>query len=311
MDRLIDSNLSLNAKKLLSSFLAAMTAQKGAASASLNAYLSDLRQFAEYLANHNLDLGAPCDIREKDLEAYMVFLFESGLAKSSMSRKFAAIRSFFHFLHRHGKISFNVAARIKNPRQEQRHPRVLNVDETFAMLDANRSESVSEPLEDRDIALAELLYGSGLRISEAVGLDIDDLQIAAKICRVIGKGSRERIAPLSDTSISALREWLQSRDMIANPAEKALFVGARGARLNRREGARIIDALCRKAGLNKTISPHSLRHSFATHLLSAGADLRAVQELLGHKRLVTTQKYTHLSIEKLIGVYDAAHPRSS
>ena len=159
-----------------------------------------------------------------------------------------------------------------------------------------------------DIALAELLYGSGLRISEALGLNDTDVDPDAGYVRVLGKGSRERLAPLSDTSRETLAIWKKMRPLIAVPEEPALFTGARGKRLDRREARRILEELCRAAGLDRTISPHVLRHSFATHLLAAGADLRAVQELLGHARLSTTQRYTQISLEHLMKVYDSSHP---
>ncbi len=169
----------------------------------------------------------------------------------------------------------------------------------------------AEAIRRRDLALAELLYGSGLRISEALGLDVLDADPSAGVVRVLGKGSKERMSPLSDTSADALREWLHFRHHLASEGERALFVGARGGRLDRRQATRIIDALCRRAGLPQSVSPHGLRHSFATHLLEAGADLRSVQELLGHARLATTQRYTHLTLAHLIEVYDKAHPRAS
>lgn len=250
----------------------------------------------------------------KHIQAFLAWLFRRGEAKSSMARKLAAVRSFFRFLLRSGRVSENVAAQVRNPRQEKHHPRALNVDETFALLDTPKAAPPSEAhaarLLCRDLALAELLYGSGLRISEALSLDLDDAQLRSRVLRVMGKGSRERLSPLSDTSCEALAAWLAERSYLALPEEQALFVGARGARLNRREAVRIIAGLCRRAGLAFTVSPHSLRHSFATHLLAAGADLRSVQELLGHRRLTTTQRYTQVSLEHLIRAYDQAHPRS-
>jgi integrase/recombinase XerC len=208
----------------------------------------------------------------------------------------------------------NTARLVRNPRQETRHPRVLNVDETFALLDARspvaENDFTVKRLHLRNLALAELLYGSGLRISEALALAREDYRPKTNILRVTGKGSRERLAPLSDTSVAALSAWCEVRQHFAGPGENALFVGVRGGRLQRREAVRIIAALCRQAGLTFTVSPHSLRHSFATHLLIAGADLRSVQELLGHKRLTTTQRYTQVSLEHLVSVYDRAHPRS-
>ncbi len=304
------------AKLFVDAFLAWMEVQKGASPATLKAYGSDLAQLAEFLRGQDADLGRPETVTRRHVQAYLAWLFRQGEAKSSMARKLAAVRSFFRFQQRNGVVTENVAAQVRNPRQEKRHPRALNVDETFALLDAEHGQAGAESAESarllcRDLALAELLYGSGLRISEALGLDIDDVQLSSRVLRVMGKGSRERLAPLSDTSCESLRAWLDERPLLALPDEQALFVGSRGSRLNRREAARIVERLCRRAGLDFTVSPHSLRHSFATHLLSAGADLRSVQELLGHRRLTTTQRYTQVSLEHLMEAYDKAHPKAT
>ena len=236
-----------------------------------------------------------------------------------MARKLAAARTFFRYQQRMGRTENNVAAQVRNPKQEQRHPRVLNVDQAFAVLDTPDAlagtgspripPATGDALAARDHALAELLYGSGLRISEALGLDVTDLRLDESVVRVFGKGARERMSPLSDTSVTALRAWLEQRGTLAPEGEKALFVGARGGRLDRREAMRRIERLCRNAGV-EPVSPHALRHSFATHLLDAGADLRSVQELLGHQRLTTTQRYTRVSLERLMHLYDEAHPRA-
>uniref|UniRef100_B8IZE7 Tyrosine recombinase XerC n=1 Tax=Desulfovibrio desulfuricans (strain ATCC 27774 / DSM 6949 / MB) TaxID=525146 RepID=B8IZE7_DESDA len=305
---------------LIEAFLAWMTVQKGASEATRKAYAVDLAQLAEFLRGQEIDLGQPQTVTRRHMQAFLAWLFRKGEAKSSMARKLAAARSFFRFQMRGGKVAENVAAQVRNPRQEKRHPRALNVDETFALLDSatgpgGKRGPVAGSAEEerilcRDLALAELLYGSGLRISEALSLDVDDVQLSSRVLRVMGKGSRERLAPLSDTSFSCLKAWLEERPLLALPDEAALFVGARGARLNRREAARIVERLCRRAGLTFTVSPHSLRHSFATHLLEAGADMRSVQELLGHQRLTTTQRYTQVSLESLMQTYDQAHPRS-
>ncbi|MTJ93033.1 MAG: tyrosine recombinase XerC [Desulfovibrio sp.] len=295
-----------------------MEVQKGASSATLKAYGSDLAQLAEFLRGQDADLGRPETVTKRHIQAYLAWLFRLGDAKSSMARKLAAARSYFRFQQRTGAVAENVAAQVRNPRQEKRHPRALNVDETFALLDTEQKpgqtgveSAEAERLLCRDLALAELLYGSGLRISEALGLNIDDVQLSSRVLRVMGKGSRERLAPLSDTSCERLKSWLDERPLMALSDEPALFVGSRGSRLNRREAARIVERLCRRAGLDFTVSPHSLRHSFATHLLTAGADLRSVQELLGHSRLTTTQRYTQVSLEHLMEAYDKAHPKAS
>jgi integrase/recombinase XerC len=190
----------------------------------------------------------------------------------------------------------------------------LNVDQVFGLLDARPKPSDALKgrggvLLTRDLALAELLYGSGLRISEALGLNADRMNVRLGHVRVLGKGGKERLAPLSDTSREALDAWLAVRARLAAPSERALFVGSRGGRLDRRTAARAVEALCLRAGLPQVVSPHALRHSFATHLLASGADLRSVQELLGHARLTTTQRYTHLDLTRLMRVYDSAHPK--
>lgn len=306
------------AKLFVDAFLVWMEVQKGASPATLKAYGSDLAQLAEFLRGQDADLGRPETVTKRHIQAYLAWLFRLGDAKSSMARKLAAARSYFRFQQRSNAVAENVAAQVRNPRQEKRHPRALNVDETFALLDTvqkpgqpGAESAEAERLLCRDLALAELLYGSGLRISEALGLNMDDVQLSSRVLRVMGKGSRERLAPLSDTSCDSLKSWLGERPLMALPDEPALFVGSRGSRLNRREAARIVERLCRRAGLDFTVSPHSLRHSFATHLLTAGADLRSVQELLGHSRLTTTQRYTQVSLEHLMGAYDKAHPKAS
>ena len=305
-------------KLFVDAFLVWMEVQKGASPATLKAYGSDLAQLAEFLRGQDADLGRPETVTKRHIQAYLAWLFRLGDAKSSMARKLAAARSYFRFQQRSNAVTENVAAQVRNPRQEKRHPRALNVDETFALLDTEQksvkpgSDSAeAERLLCRDLALAELLYGSGLRISEALGLNVDDVQLSSRVLRVMGKGSRERLAPLSDTSCDSLKSWLGERPLMAQPNEPALFVGSRGSRLNRREAARIVERLCHRAGLDFTVSPHSLRHSFATHLLTAGADLRSVQELLGHSRLTTTQRYTQVSLEHLMEAYDKAHPKAS
>lgn len=305
---------------LIEAFLTWMAVQKGASEATQKAYAVDLGQLAEFLRNQGVSLAQPQTVTRRHIQSFLSWLFRKGDAKSSMSRKLAAARSFFRFQQRGGRVTENVAAQVRNPRQEKRHPRALNVDETFALLDSSKgpaggSGPVSGSAEQerilcRDLALAELLYGSGLRISEALGLDVDDVQLASRVLRIMGKGSKERLSPLSDTSHQSLKRWLEERPLLALPEEPALFVGTRGGRLNRREAARIVERLCQRAGLTFTVSPHSLRHSFATHLLEAGADMRSVQELLGHERLTTTQRYTQVSLESLMQTYDQAHPKA-
>ncbi len=296
-------------------FLAHLEMEKGYSPATVAAYGEDLRQFTDFLREKGPDPDDPATAGKAHVRAYLADMHRRRLSKSSVGRKLSALRSFFRFCVRLRLIEAPPTEGLHNPKQEKRHPRVLNVDQAFAMLDGERSaapEKSSPAVLARDLALAELLYGSGLRISEALGLNADQAgsRDAAQV-RVLGKGGKERVVPLSDAGRDALGVWLALRGGMAKPGEKALFVGEQGGRLNRRVAARAIADLCRRAGLPEAVSPHALRHSFATHLLEAGADLRSVQELLGHARLTTTQRYTHLNLAHLMRVYDAAHPKAN
>lgn len=210
---------------------------------------------------------------------------------------------------RHKIIVKDPTAGIRNPKQEKRHPQLLNVDQAVSMMEV---AVTPDPEGLRDIALAELLYGSGLRISEAIGLDLNDLD--SDVIRVVGKGSKERMVPLSGAAIKRIRRYIEQRHAFLKDdySEQALFLSVRaGKRLDRRQANRVIAKLAKLAGLPKDVHPHMLRHSFATHMLEAGADLRSVQELLGHENLTTTQRYTHLDMQHIMQVYDQAHPRSN
>ncbi len=295
-------------------FLAWLEVQKGYSKATLAAYSADLEQFFSFLQSHDVNTDDVRRLDKNHVRKFVAHLHKKNLAKSSMARKLASIRAFFVYLVRMRLIEVNPTLGMRNPKQEQKHPKLLNVDQTFALLGASTPQKscienpVQQALHKRDIALAEVLYGSGLRISEALDMDVLHLDLRLGFIRVLGKGSKERLCPLTEVSKNALQAWLDVRAQVALPQERAVFVGARGARLDRRQAARSMKELCQKAGLDVTISPHSLRHSFATHLLEAGADLRTVQELLGHSRLSTTQRYTSLTLEHLMQVYDTAHP---
>ena len=304
-------------------FLAHLEMEKGYSPATVAAYGEDLRQFASFVTGQGISLDAPSTVTPTHIRSFMVDMHSLGLSKTSMGRKLSSLRTFFRFCARLRLVTVLPTEGVHNPKQEKRHPKVLNVDQTFALLDAASSPAKRTPkqqtLSARDLALAELLYGSGLRISEALSLDVNQIVIPGATnattlsephVRVLGKGGKERIAPLSDACVTALAAWLLERSSIATAGEKALFVGSGGSRLNRRVAARVIEQLCKLAGLPETVSPHALRHSFATHLLENGADLRSLQELLGHSRLTTTQRYTHLDLARLTQVYDAAHPKS-
>lgn len=345
-----DGPLSAARAELLEMFLAHLGMEKGYADATVTAYGTDMDQFAAFLEGMgdgpvipgrpplpipassaaSLSLDTPEHITKRHVQRFLAELHRQRIAKSSVSRKLSALRAFFRFLLRLRRLTVDPTAGVHNPKQEQRHPHALNVDQAFALLDERRQRKAltaahatdragqagdfgpaDAALLTRDLALAELLYGSGLRVSEALDLNVLDADPASGVVRVMGKGGRERMSPLSDTARDALAAWLAVRHLVdEGRGEPALFLGARGGRLNRRQAARIIEALCLRAGLPQAISPHGLRHSFATHLLEAGADLRSVQELLGHARLSTTQRYTHLTLSRLVDVYDRAHPRS-
>lgn len=287
-------------------FMTWLAAQKAYSSATVRAYATDLRDFDLWLKGRGKSLGFPEKIVKSDIQAYSAELFRRGLARSSSSRKLSALRACFRHLLRRHKISLNPCQGIRNPKQDKRHPAMLNVDQVFALLD--QKEALPDAASCRDKALLELLYGSGLRISEALDLDLGAYRPGQKQIRVLGKGSKERLAPLSLCSCQALDLWLERRSELAKPEEKALFTGNRGGRLNRRQAARILASRATSAALPQQVAPHDLRHSFATHLLEDGADLRSVQELLGHSRISTTQRYTHLNLEALTRVYDKAHP---
>ena len=298
-------------------FLAHLEFEKNYSPATVEAYARDVAQFESLLSRQGLSLAEPEKIAKAQVRRFLADLHRLGTSKTSVGRKLSAVRAFFRFCMRMRMVTSLPTEGVSNPKTEKRHPGMLNVDQAFAVLtaptlpaDPEADSGQARAVRVRDLCLAELLYGSGLRISEALALDAGRIAAEAESIRVLGKGGKERLAPLTDAATAALGAWLEQRPLLAQAGERALFVGARGKRLNRREAQRIIEHLCTRAGLQQTVSPHGLRHSFATHLLEAGADLRSVQELLGHARLATTQRYTHLSLARLVEVYDRAHPKS-
>ena len=315
MNRIAEITASLPSAP--AAFLAWLEFQKGASEATVEAYALDILEFETYLRGMGATLERPSEITRQMVQGFSASLFRSGMARSSMARKLSALRSLFRHLLRLHKIEADPCAGVRNPKQDQRHPAMLNVDQTFALLAPERKVgniSSGETSADdifllRDMALLELLYGSGLRISEALGLNMGDIRPESGHVRVMGKGSKERVVPLSDTCIAALARYLAVRaDIPPVHGERAVFLGRRGKRLDRRQAARILEERAQEAGIPQHVSPHDLRHSFATHRLEGGADLRAVQELLGHSRISTTQRYTHLNLDALSRIYDSAHP---
>jgi integrase/recombinase XerC len=289
-------------------FLAYLDVEKGYSGATLSAYGRDLLQFNDFLLEMDKGLHSPQDITARDITFFLGRLHEKNTAKSSTARKLSSLRAFFRFLIRREMLADDPCRGVHNPKQKKGQPNTLNVDQLLTLM---RENSGTDPKSLRNLALAELMYGSGLRVSEATGLDLEDVDISQGLVRVWGKGNKERLSPLTRPGMESLERYLEQRDaFVSDPRERAVFLGMRGARLDRREVRRILEKMCLKAGLPAAVSPHDLRHSFATHLLQGGADLRSVQELLGHKRISTTQRYTHLDLDSLSRVYDQAHPRS-
>jgi len=271
---------------------------------TLNAYRSDLAQMLAFVQREKGSTASALDVDHLLLRRYLSELSKF-TKKSSIGRKLAAIRSFFRFLLRRGTISKNPAELVATPKKEQRLPFHLDIDQTTSLMEAPDEEQKNAL---RDRAILELLYSSGLRVSELTGLNIGEIDLSGGMVRVMGKGGKERIVPVGSRAVEALKAYLAQRDDAGTKA--ALFLNTRGGRINRRSVARIVDAHVLRIAAFKRISPHTLRHTFATHMLEGGADLRAIQELLGHASLSTTQKYTHVSIDRLMEVYDKAHPKA-
>jgi integrase/recombinase XerC len=282
-------------------FLRHLEGARGASAHTVRAYAGDLGELDVFLRQERL--GGLIDADARALRAWLAWLHRRGLAPTSVARRLAAVRSCFRFLVRRGLRRDNPARDLRGPRRPLTLPSFLPKDEARDLLDRPHAGTAAAR---RDRALLELLYASGLRVSECCGLDLADLERTQGLVRVFGKGGRERVVPVGDAALDALEAWVAVR----GPAPGPLFRNARGARLDPRSARRIVRREARAAGITRRVSPHTLRHSFATHLLGEGADLRAIQELLGHRRLSTTQRYTHVSPEQLLRVYDAAHPRA-
>ena len=282
-------------------FLRYLDLQRGASRHTLRGYATDLAEFRAFLSREAI--GDLADADPRAIRAWLVRLHDRKLAKSSIARKLATVRSCFRYLARLGVVEFNPARQVRSPKLAKRLPSFLPKDESKGLLDAvaERSEAGL-----RDHALLELLYATGLRVAECCGLDLDDVDRRRGAVRVMGKGGKERVVPAGDAALGALDAWLSVRGEDSG----ALFTNLRGGRLGTRSVHRIVKWRSRAAGIDRRVTPHTLRHTFATHMLGEGADLRLIQELLGHSRLTTTQRYTHVSPEHLMKVYDSAHPRA-
>jgi integrase/recombinase XerC len=305
------------AKSLIDLFLESLGAEKDYSDQTIRAYRKDLEDFFSFIAQsqgagENHKKGArkvpPSQIDGIRIRGYLGFLHRRN-KKSTIARKLSAIRSFFRFLVKRGLISENPAELVLTPKQDQTIPVYLSVDEMLRLLDSIQTDTL---LGLRNRAIFETLYSSGIRVSELAGMNYSDVEFAAAVVRVLGKGNKQRIIPIGQKALEAIKAYREQLDrQIGAEAFKdgALFLNKYNKRLTVRSIARILRNLVDAVGLLTTVSPHAIRHSFATHMLDAGADLRVVQELLGHKSLSTTQKYTHVSIDRLMETYDKAHPR--
>ncbi len=281
---------------------------------SLRAYSLDLRHFADFIV---VQLGLPGvrAVERQDLRQYGASLHEA-LSAASIARRLSCLRGLYRFLRKQGLIEHDPSDGLRNPKGEHSLPRFLGVDDALKLL--RHVEPMAQPiLEARNRAIVELTYGAGLRVAECVGLDLNDLDLTGRILRVMGKGRKERLTPFGEFSVAAIDDWLALRtELLQRPpgrtsrAPEALFLNNKGGRLTTRSVRRMLETRCLQAGLLRNVGPHGLRHSFATHLLDSGADIREVQELLGHARLSTTQRYTHTSTVALQRVYDCSHPRA-
>jgi integrase/recombinase XerC len=292
--------------ELIKKFLRHLELERGASAHTLRAYEHDLTIFFT-----EWDIP-PDKVSLSDARAFVAGLIGKGLKKSSVTRMLSSLRAFFKFLNREGYLKANPAKLVSSPKLEKRLPRFLSVDDAFALVEQPETSDSNKafiPLRDR--ATLELLYASGLRVSEICALDFDDLNLREEVVKVRGKGKKERLVPVGGKALEALRLYLLERLSLKRSLKReigeALFTNRTGGRLTERTMRRIVVRYSREA-LSAPVSPHVLRHTFATHLLQSGADLRVIQELLGHSSLSTTQKYTHLDIVHLMDVYDKAHP---
>jgi len=298
-------------REAVAEFLRHLGVEKNASAHTVKSYREDLTQAVAFFEERlGVSSPRPAQLSTRLLRAYLAFLHEQKYARSTIARRLAAVRSWCRYLCRQGALSINPAVGLRAPRQEKKLPRFIEPNDMGRLLEAPAGD---EPLALRDRALLETLYSAGLRVSELTGLDVTDLDASAGLCTVRGKGRRERLAMLGPPAVNAIKEWLAARQALLGPraaAQPALFLNKNGTRLSTRSVGRLLAKYLAQAGIDPAASPHTLRHSFATHLLEAGADIRSVQELLGHQSLGTTQIYTHVSTKKLRDSYQQAHPRA-
>ena len=297
----------MNQHRLIHQFIHYLSAEKNASPHTCRCYQRDLEEFEDFLKRARMSLSPEGAIEmvkvdRLDIRKYLSFLHRKN-KKSSIARKLSTLRSFFKYMVKEQLTPSNPAKTVSTPKVEKFLPTTLTVDEAFRLMESPATDGRL-----RDRAILELLYSSGLRVGELVGLNLSHLDLDLGIVKVMGKGRKERIVPVGLKAVQALKAYLQERGILEG--REPLFVNSRGGRLTDRSVGRLVKKYTKRSGIFRKVSPHSLRHSFATHLLDAGADIREIQEMLGHASLSTTQRYTHLSLGHLMEVYDKAHPRS-
>ncbi|MFC1858035.1 site-specific tyrosine recombinase/integron integrase [Thermodesulfobacteriota bacterium] len=297
-------------KNLIQSFVESLLAEKGYSEHTYRAYSRDLKEFISYITENHFSgkKFSPDELDSLMIREYLGFLHRKN-KKTTIARKLSAIRSFFRYLVKHGVLLENPTDTILTPKQEKKIPTYLAVDDMFRLLDSIKTNTI---LGSRNRAIFETLYSTGIRVSELAGMNTLDVDYSNCLIRVLGKGNKERLVPIGQKALATIktyREKLKKKTGIGAGENSPLFLNKNKGRLTPRSIARVLDKLITECSLLAPISPHALRHTFATHMLDAGADLRVVQELLGHKSLSTTQKYTHVSIDHLMETYDKAHPR--
>lgn len=292
-------------KQLLSDFLAQLTIEKRASQYTVKSYKRDLNCLSTYCESKSISLWT--DLKQTDIRSYMASRHRQGLSSTSLQRELSAIRSFFNFLLKNQLTDNNPGQYIKAPKKTRKLPKTLDVDQIKSLLEAGTNSTI----EIRDLAMFELFYSSGIRLSELAQLNLTDIDLTDKSLMVrSGKGGKSRMLPIGSKAVAAINTWLEHRIKSITSTETALFISTRGTRLGQRSIELRLKQWCKKKGIAEHIHPHMLRHSFATHLLESSQDLRAVQELLGHSNISTTQIYTHLDFQHLADVYDSAHPRA-
>ncbi len=301
-------------EQAISEFDRYMTFERNLSVRTRKSYLSDLEQYRSFIERQPVagveGGGVPTD--SIVIRSFLASLYQQKLRKVTISRKVGALRSFYRYLLREGRVRFNPAELVHLPRYEKYIPAILSVDEILSLL---RIDFPEDPAGLRDRAMIELFYSAGIRLSELTEVNVEDLDSVRGLLKVRGKGRKERIVPVGAPAIAAVGGYLKRRGELvakrkAQGTDDALFISVRGTRMNPRGVARVVERVVRLSGIGRKISPHALRHTFATHLLDAGADLRSIQEMLGHQSLSTTQKYTTVSVGRLMEIYDRSHPRA-